>query len=237
MVAEWSKSACQTFRGGFYNSSASDSKSTPSADAYPADSSPFNEMTYVTDALKLNDDTSLRDFPMGVVINELESTQGYFPQMTLGLGTKSTLLDALKSSGKIASRTASFFAGRLGGVSSDYTEGAMAFGGYDKAKVKGKKHTAPLRPGTSCSSDMVVTITDLELNLRNGTNASLFDGSKSQSMTVCIEPSLPGFMSLPLEPYFSKWLKLSEPPTDIFALDRSFGLNFFTMRYRPDGTP
>ncbi len=234
--SDWSASTCTTFRGGAYDSSASKTKKTASENAISPDPSPYNAMTYVTDTLRLDDDTSLLDFPMGVAINDL-GTQGYYPQMTLGLATNSTLLNALKVSGKIASRTYSFFAGKFGATSSAQMSGAMAFGGYDKAKVTGKKYTTPLTLGSSCSTNMVVTITDIQLNFPNGTNASIFDGSRSSSITACISPSLPVFMNLPLNPYFSKWLKLSNSSLDVFDLGRSVGLNFWNMRYYPGYTP
>ncbi len=235
-ASDWSASACTTFRGGGYDASASKSKTTPSADAHPADASPYNAMTYIADTLKLNDDVSVTNFPMGVAINDLE-TQSYYPQVTLGMASNSTLLSALKSSGKIASRTYSFFAGRFGRTSSFQSDGAMAFGGYDRAKVTGKQYTTPLTPGTTCSTNMVVSITGIVLNFPNGTDASLFDGSRSESINACIAPSLPVFMNLPLKPYFAKWLTLSNSSLTVFDLGRSVGLNFWNMRYLPGYTP
>ncbi|KAH6616214.1 aspartic peptidase domain-containing protein [Chaetomium sp. MPI-SDFR-AT-0129] len=234
--SSWSALACTTYRGGNYDGSASKTQTTPSKDAYPPDHSPFNEMEYVADTLRLNTDTSIANFPMGVVINDLEQ-QGYYPQMTLGVGSNSSLLHALKASGKIASRTFSFFAGRFGGVASAQIDGAMAFGGYDKAKVTGKKYTLPLTSGTACDTNMVVTITDIELNFPNGTDVSLFEGSRSESITACIAPSLPVFINIPLDPYFTRWLEVSDDRLDISDLDRSHGLNFWNMRYRPGQTP
>lgn len=193
-------------------------------------------MKYVADTLNLNDDTSLPDFPMGVALNDF-GLQSYYPQMTLGLGINSTLLNVLKSSGKIASRTFSFFAGRMGGIPSAQMEGSMLFGGYDKAKVTGRKFTSPFTPGIQCSTNMVVAITDIVLNFPNGTNVSIFEDTRSQSITACIIPSLPVFMNLPLDPYFANWLSLSNSSLDIFDMGRSVGLNFWNMRYFPGYTP
>lgn len=232
----WSKSACTTLRGGAYDSSASKSQKAAATEAYPPDSSPYNAMRYVTDTLKLNDNVSVSDFAMGVAINDLE-TQGYYPQMTFGMGTNSTILNALKSSGKIASKTFSFFAGRFGATKEFQMDGAVAFGGYDKAKVKGQRYTTPMMHGTACTSNMVVTITDIVLNLRNGTNASLFGGSQSESMVACLAPSLPVFMNMPLKPYFSNWLALSNNTLGVEDLYRSVGINFWNMRYHTGYKP
>ncbi|KAK3898020.1 aspartic peptidase domain-containing protein [Staphylotrichum tortipilum] len=233
---DWSAAACTTLRGGAYDASASKTQKTPSTDAYPPDSSPYNAMRYISDTLKLNDNVSVPFFPMGVAINDLE-TQGYYPQMTFGIGTNSTLLNTLKSSGKIASKTFSYFAGRFGGTKDAQMDGAVAFGGYDKAKVKGQRYTTPMMHGTACSTNMVVTIIDIVLNFRNGTNASLFGGSQSESMVACLAPSVPVFMNLPLDPYFSNWLTLSNSSLSVGDLYRSVGINFWNMRYHTGYKP
>jgi hypothetical protein len=193
-------------------------------------------MEYVSDTLKLSDDVSLEGFTMGVALNDLD-TQGYYPTMTFGVGTASTLLNTLKSSGKIASRTFSFFAGRFGAVAAAQSDGGMVFGGYDKAKVTGQKYTYPLTRGTGCGTDMVVVISDIQLNFPNGTNASLFEGSQSESITACLKPSLPVFMNIPLKPYFERWLAMTDKNVDIFTLQRSTGINFWNMRYPAGITP
>ncbi|KAK3291752.1 aspartic peptidase domain-containing protein [Chaetomium fimeti] len=228
---------CTTLRGGAYDSSKSESPKTPPRDSYPSDPAPFNQMEYVAETLKLNSDTSVLDFPMGVATDDL-GKQAYYPQMTLGLGSNSTLLNALKASGKIASRTFSFFAGRFGRIPSGHVDGAVAFGGYDKAKVTGRGHTFPFSRGSvGCESDMVVSISDIELNFPDGTDMSLFEGSRSQSITTCISPSLPVFMNMPLRPYVEKMLALSNESLTIFDLQRSTGLNFWNLRYLPGYTP
>lgn len=232
----WTPSACQTFRGGAFDKSASKSLGTPSTDAYPADASPYNAMTYITDTLQLSSDTSLPNFPLGIPINDL-GTQAYYPQMTLGLASNSTLLNALKASGKIASRTFSFFAGKMGATAATQSEGGMVFGGYDKSKVTGKQYTSPMATGQSCSTNLVVTITDIQLNFPNGDNESLFSGSQSDSITACLSPSLPVFMNLPLQPYFNKWLELSDSNLTIYQMNRAVGINFWNMRYPPGAKP
>lgn len=152
----------------------------------------------------------------------------------LGLGTNSTILNVLKSTGRIASRTWSMFWGRDGAARTSQLDGIMVLGGYDKAKVAGKKVVQPLTTtNPACPSQLVVTITDIVLNFSNGTDASIFPASASAALQACIVPDYPVLMTLPLDPFFGNFQLL----TGTNITDRSFGINFFGMRYSAGSRP
>ena len=155
--------------------------------------------------------------------------------MGIGLGTNSTLLNWLVSSGKIASRSWSYFWGRTtvtgaSSSSSEQLDGSVVFGGYDRAKVMGTKYTQPMTSSEpDCPSQLVVTITNIELNFANGSDASIFPASSSAAITACLTPALSTLMWIPFDPYFNKFMNLTN--NNIFDMGRSVGIYYWNMRY------
>ncbi|KAK4230315.1 aspartic peptidase domain-containing protein [Podospora fimiseda] len=191
------------------------------------DSATFPQMSFVADSLKLNDNLSLTNFPMGIALNNW-GEQRYTPQMVIGMGANSTFLSALKSSGKIAVHSFRIFWGRQGANSKTQLDGNIVFGGYDRAKVSGQPYTQSISPDRAiCPTGMLVIIIDMILNLPNGTNTSIFTGSRSASISAYLVLDYPVLMTLPLNPYFSTFRNL----TGAKLPGRSFGLNFFAVRY------
>ena len=240
-----SSAKCTTFRGGAYNAIGSSSRIVPTAGSYPADSSPWSAVSFSADTLFLglnnasstsssdgNTSTSLDDFAFGIPLNDL-GQQGYHPMNALGLGFNSTLLHALKSSGRIASRSWSMFWGLNGADSTAQMDGVFVLGGYDAAKVvESQKYTQSLAgPGSVCSSRMVVTITDMVLNFSNGTDASIFPRTESTVLQACITPDFPTLMTLPTDPYFDAIEALTNASMNE---QRSSGLVYFSNRYLPE---
>ncbi|KAK3686231.1 aspartic peptidase domain-containing protein [Podospora appendiculata] len=224
----WTEQGCMTFRGGEYDSFASQTRTQAATNAYPADSRPYPAMNFVADTLKVNENVSLVGFPLGIALNNW-GEQGYHPQMAVGMGPNSTFLSALQRSGKIATRVWGMFWGRQGANSNAQLVGSMVFGGYDKAKVTGQPFTQTLSSDrSSCATGMLVTITDLVLNFPNGTNASLFPSARSTSISACIVPDYPVLMTMPFNPFFSNFINHTNAT---FGGGRSFGLNFFSVRY------
>ena len=78
-------------------------------------------------------------------------------------------------------------------------------------------------------------MSDLVLNFPNGTDASIFPRSKSSAVSMCITPSLPALMRLPLEPYVETLLGLTN--TSSTSLDRSLGLYFWNFQYKAGTSP
>ncbi|KIH93389.1 hypothetical protein SPBR_04181 [Sporothrix brasiliensis 5110] len=200
--------------------------------------STYPKFTHVADTLRLNSNVTLDGFPMSIALSDW-GEQAYTPMMGIGLGTNSTLLNLLASSGQIASRSWSYFWGRTtvpGGASgtSEQLGGSVVFGGYDRAKVTGAKYTQSMTTTEpNCPSQLLVTITDIVLNFANGSEASLFPASSSAAMTACLTPALPTLMWLPLDSYFNTMLDLTN--NSIYAMGRSVGIYYWNMRYEPSG--
>ncbi|KAK2000739.1 hypothetical protein LX36DRAFT_571600 [Colletotrichum falcatum] len=228
----WSKNGCTSFRGGSYDNLASKTAETTSQDAFPEDYG-WPDTKQIGDTMKLNDNVTLNALAMGIALSDWD-TQGYNAMMGLGLGLNSTILRVLKDSGKIASRTWSLFWGRGFGMSSQL-DGHLILGGYDRAKVSGKRYTQSLTPGKAqCESQAVVTVTDLTMNFDNGTDASLFT-SRSNAISACINPTLSVMMRMPLDPFFGTFLDYTN--NNIRNMDRSLGYHYWNMRYPPNQKP
>lgn len=231
---EWSEPSCITFRGGAYNSSASNTSTTdlPSS-LYTVDTVargwpyPYPGMDHVADTLKVAENTSLLEFPLNIAQSAWDE-QAYLPMMALGLGTNSTILNVLKSSGRILSSSWSFFFGSWGWNSR--MNGRFTIGGYDAGRVtgKGSEHSLAL-PSSPCPSRMVVSVTGMELDFPNGTSASIMGSSESSALAVCLHPSVPTLMRMPIDPYFNNFMRATK--NSVYAMDRTEGIYYWNMRY------
>ncbi|KAK3360426.1 aspartic peptidase domain-containing protein [Lasiosphaeria hispida] len=244
----WPAESCITMRGGQYDPFNSKTRTGVAPNAYPVDSPPYPGMSFVADTVRVNDNVSLYDLPLGIAQNCWDD-QGDHPQMAIGMGMNSTFMSALVSSGMIATRAWSIFWGRQGATRNTQLDGSMVFGGYDRAKVTGTPLTQQLGPqqwdrdNMKCPTGMTVYVSDLILNFGDGTDVSLFSNDTMDSefqyqepahkFPACIIPNAPYLMTLPLSPYFENFRHY----TSIFVDDRSFGINFNTMRYNLDDTP
>ncbi|KAI1204968.1 acid protease [Annulohypoxylon truncatum] len=220
---------CDTLRGGAYDAFASKTRQVAYPEEFPKENAPFPETTLVADGMKLNENMSLAAFPLGVALNDW-GAEGYHLMACLGLGTNSTFLNTLRESGKIASRTWSFFWGRSSGPSASQTDGSLVLGGYDRAKVSsGERYVEMLQDSTSpCSTQMIVTITDMVLNFPNGTDVSIFPESLSTALTACIVPDYPVLMTLPSDPFMDNFFQLTDAAQNH---ERSFGINYYSFQY------
>lgn len=211
----------------------SQTRTIPPTDAYPIDSAPYPQMSFVSDTVKLNDNHTLADLPMGIALSDW-GEQGYHPQVAIGLGTNSTMLNMLISTGKIASRVFGIFWGRQGATAGTQLDGSMVFGGYDRAKVVGQPYTQfMIQDRSVCTTGMAVTITDLVLNLPNGSDISLFPAAKTSSIAACVVPDYPVLMTMPLDPYFNNF----RFQTGAMLSGRSLGIDYFAVRYADTDTP
>jgi hypothetical protein len=128
-------------------------------------------------------------------------------QNNIGFGVNSTFLNALQAAGKIASRSYSWWWGRTGATEDAQMDGAIVFGGYDRAKVTGKPYTQNLiPPEVNCQSGMRMTISDLILNFPNGTLASIL---QHKQISACLQPDFPVLMTLPTDPYYETFEQLT----------------------------
>lgn len=225
----YSPAACITFRGGAYDTSKSSSEEVignrKESDGFEAD--------WTTDSLSFGSNTSLPSFKFGVPQQDLN--QAFTSQSQLGLGRNSSFLRALVSAGDIGTKAYSMFWGLVGGPTEKQTQGSLVLGGLDQSLIvdQNDNFTASLFYGTKCGTGMVVMISDISLNWPNGTDMSIFKGSKSAAIQACISPSFAGLMSLPLS-YYESFLSLAGgTPPDNKTEARSSGINFFTMLFDP----
>lgn len=228
-----SQAACMTRRGGYFNENASSTYRAHSSASYaggfgmPTDNDTITKALWATDILHLASNVSLQDYPIG--IPRMDWGGSFHAPSALGLGSNSSILNSLKNSGLIASRTWSMYWGLEGGSSSVQMDGSFVFGGFDRAKVDGDNFTQPLGNNPdACPSGMLVTISDLRLNFPNGTAPSLFQ-KRSDAMSACIVPDFPGLMTVPWDPYWS----LFDNITGTTDISRSFGPNFWGLLYDP----
>lgn len=137
-----------------------------------------------SDILLINTTLSIPDFPLGIFRGSTTDQEN-----TLGLGRNSTLLSALVSAGAIFSRTFSLFQGWTGAQTQYQTDGSLVLGGYDSAKITGNNITLPFTVDDSCIGGLIISVTDINMNLRNGSNISIIGQSQGSAMRACIEPS------------------------------------------------
>ena len=116
---------------------------------------------------------------------------------TLGIGRNSTLLNTLFSAGAIASRTWSYWHGWAGAESQHQIDGNLTVGGYDAAKTLGTNVTLPFTNSEpeNCPSGYIVTITEIKMNLKNGSSPSILGASnKGSAMRACVDGLFPTMM-------------------------------------------
>ena len=166
----------------------------------------------------MNSTLSFPRFPIGVNRGTVDRHNG------LGLGRNSTLLNRLFSNGSIASRTYSYWHGWTGTEASQQVDGLLTFGGYDAAKVSGNNITLPFSNDINCSG-YVVTINDIQMNLKNGSNISIIGASAGSALQACINPTYEA-MSLS-EDIWNRFVNVSEvtPAPD----ERALGVNMWAM--------
>lgn len=172
---------------------------------------------------------------MGIAHSDWEA-QIWKPQMSFGLGTNSTMLRVLRASKQIASRSWGFFWGFGFGMPSQL-DGNFVFGGYDRAKVTGKRYTAKFTPNEpECETQMVVDVSDLTLNFPNGTDVSIFPKTSPRPVIrTCIVPFVPVLMAMPLKPYFNNWMV--ETKHDIAHMENSRGYYWWNQMYKSKDIP
>jgi hypothetical protein len=111
-------------------------------------------------------------------------------------------------------------------------EGTLVLGGYDTAKIyERRNHTSKITVRAMCPTGLIVTISKIILNFPNGSTPNLLDPLLGSSLIqACIYPHCPGMMSIPLSPYYKRF----EAWTETVSINRSLGVNFFTMMYPSD---
>lgn len=226
---------CLTSRGGLYDTSNSSTyTSHPNVHSAGGDPSDVQralgthiwDNVFATDTLGLHDNTSLAEYPIGIPGYDFGGE--YDRQANFGLGQNSTLLERLKSTAQIPSLSWSYWWGISNSASTSATPGQIVFGGYDAAKVDGEPFTQTLQPpSAACQSGMTLSFTNLILRFPNGTALDL---NPSRVLTGCIQPDFPAVMSIPADPYFWKWMDV----TQTMWMARSLGTYWFMPVFPPN---
>lgn len=222
--------ACAVSLGGFFNEgrsstyikSSSNAASGAASETFPD----HNDDVYGSDTLELNATLSLPHHPIGVQKGTVDH------QNALGLGRNSTILNTLFSNSTISSRTYGWWHGWTGAESSQQMDGSLTLGGYDAAKISGSNITLPFTENNwDCLSGLGVTITDIKMNLRNGSDITVLGASRGSAMKACLAPSYE-VMSLS-EDIWNAFVNVSEvsPAED----ERSRGINFWGMLIEAKG--
>lgn len=140
-----------------------------------------------TERLDVGSIENFTTMPIG--IPRFRWDHGYTQAHALGLGANSTLLNALVEAGRIPSRVWSIFWGRMWtGRDATDLDGSLVLGGYDQEKIIGSNVTLPLdySDETGCSTGMMVTVSDVLVNFRNGSDHSVM--GRSSGVKCCIVP-------------------------------------------------
>jgi hypothetical protein len=131
-----------TRRGGDYiqgdSSTYAAASDVRAAGGDPYDTSPnATSSLWITENITFSSSAMLGKFPLGIARADVGGV--YHAQMELGLGINSTVLNALKSAGHIASRSWSMFWGLQGATAATQMDGGFVLGGFDKAKGRFEK--------------------------------------------------------------------------------------------------
>lgn len=214
---------CSAQHGGFFDPGTSSTWSQ--ASSYSALDLPIEENTKVyqntwgTDQLLPNSTLTMPDFPISIEKVEDERYS------MLGLGSNSTFVKSLFDAGTIASKTWSLAWGWSGITAAHQTDGNLVLGGYDAAKSQGPNTTLPLVYHSSCPSGLIFTVTDIILNLKNGSNPSILGSGSGSAMQACIEPSHP-LITIP-EQVYNKFVAIGGG----VPYNRSTGNAFWGMNF------
>lgn len=212
---------CAAMYGGSFNTSSSSSWSQAASFESlrtKVKEDPFQDHdVYGTDTLHVNSTLALQDFPLGLFRTKDSSRN---VMNLIGLGGNSTFLSTLYSTGSIISRSWSYFQGWTGAESQYQMDGSLVLGGYDAAKVGGKNISVPIVSDPHCLSGLLITVTDIKMNLRNGSNISILGSSRGSAMRACIAPDYP-LVSLPI----GIWDSFVET-SGVTPIGRTYGIHF-----------
>ncbi|KAK1830852.1 aspartic peptidase domain-containing protein [Podospora conica] len=163
------------------------------------------------------------NLPLG--IPRLRWDNGYTTLHALGLGSNSTYLNALVQAGKIPSRVWSLFWGRMW-TDVGAMDGSLVLGGYDREKVIGRNFTQPLdySEETGCWTGMKVTVNNLLVNFRNGSDFSIMP--RNSAVQCCIVPQRQLLLEAP-----SGIVDAFESATQMKNIGSSFGLHWSARLY------
>ena len=92
-------------------------------------------------------------------------------------------MNNLVNTNALGSSTWGYNYGWIGSQTKYQADGSLILGGYDKAKIAGNNLTLPMGP----NDELAVSVSDMVLNFKNGTNTSLLGSSKGSSFNAAID--------------------------------------------------
>ena len=140
----------------------------------------YNGDVFGTDTVGTGPSVNLSSYPFGIW------RPGTVDSNSLGLASNSTFMDFLRRAKAIGSSTWAYNFGWVGGESRYQADGSLTLGGYDKAKIAGPNVTLPLDP----HDQLLVQVTDMILNLKNGTSISILGPSVGSSFQAIVDNRL-----------------------------------------------
>ncbi|KAL8696628.1 MAG: hypothetical protein Q9201_007567, partial [Fulgogasparrea decipioides] len=132
--------------------------------------------------------------------------------------------------GVIASKTWAIATGWRGAESTCQTDGSIVIGGYDSARTSGPDVTYPFAKDDICQGRLLVTISNIALNLKNGSSPSLLPPSAGSTFRACLSPDA-SIMTLS-EDIFKNFLTITGYTGNY--PDRSRGINFWGMIFKSE---
>lgn len=187
---------CYTQLGGLFNEAASSSWSwagnssalSTASENLPLINPKHNTDLWATDVFTVTPTKNISQFPLGISRGAGENMN------TLGLGRNSTLLNALVNNGDIAARAWGFWQG----WNSQYQmDGNIVLGGYDMNKISGPNITLPTSTPDDLNTDcFLATVTDIKMDLKNGSSLSLFGPNRAGTFLIQSFPNLVVILSL-----------------------------------------
>ncbi|KAK0721265.1 aspartic peptidase domain-containing protein [Apiosordaria backusii] len=229
----WNDQICEIRRGGYFLETES-TTFTMSADLIAAGGTP-NELNTPgielgvskllstslagTETLTTGPNiTKALTIPIG--IPRLRWDNGYTMLHAMGMGSNSTFLHALVAAGQISSRVWSIWWGRMW-TETNAMDGSLVLGGYDKEKVTGRNVTLPLdyTPQSGCWTGMKVTVSNLMINFRNGTDVGILP--RNSALQFCIVPQRQLLMEAP-----NSIVDTFQNATKMTSIGTSFGLHW-----------
>jgi Eukaryotic aspartyl protease len=144
---------------------------------------------------------------------------------TLGLGTRSTILNGLYNAGVIASRSFSIYFGLTGADKEHQMDGNLVLGGYDAAKFTGQNYTSTLTPQSGCDNGLLTFVSDILMDFPNGTSQSIIGQASGSALKMCSEPNYE-LITVPLDIW--QLFQQYAPGTYI---GRSLGINLWGEVY------
>lgn len=220
--------ACSATVGGIWDKERSSSwrqvssfDALQSANAFSSDK--IEDLTG-TETIRIGSSLHLSNFPIKI------SPSLFSAQNFLGLSKNSTFLNRLSSAGFIASRAWGYYQGWTGAETQHQIDGSLVLGGYDEAQTIGKNITFSFGDAGSCNSGLSFIISDIKMNLLNGTDVSIFDSSPGAAMNACLSFSYP-LMALPAD-MWNSFVRFS----GVNVLGRALGANNEAMLISGNGS-